>query len=200
MVKRLASMVLVVVGACSGPSANVPAAEEEQPSFVRGEREKSPSRKTSENRPHPWSEEHGPFQADRFEIQAHRERARRAHQDAHSKQVLVMERFAHPACAGLPAEAKRRCPMVSIRWKLQREVPGGVVLEAPGQHGALLQRRILCHIAFGVVHQAEDTCPLHVSGVRATAVQGKKGVRLTIVTDDASQVSELRRRVKVLVE
>jgi hypothetical protein len=200
MMKRLAWIMLVAVGGCSGPGANAPAAEEERPSFVRGERENSPSRKTSKNRPHPWSEEHGPFQADRFEIQAHRERARRAHQEAHSKQVLVMERFAHPACVGLAPEARRRCPMVSIRWTLQREVPGGVVLEAPGQHGARLQRRILCHIAFGQVHQADDACPLHVPGVRATAVQGEKGVRLTVVTDDASQVSELRKRVKALVE
>lgn len=200
MMMRPASMLLVALAACSGPSANAPPAEEEQPSFIRGERQKSPSRKTSENRPHPWSEEHGPFQADRFEIEAHRERARRAHHEAHSKQLLVMERFAHPACAGLPLEAKRRCPMQSARWKLQREVPGGVVLEAAGQHGAQLQRRVLCHIAFGKVHQAEDACPLHVPRVRATAVQGEKGVRLTIVTDDPALVEELRKRVKSLVQ
>jgi len=196
---RHRSLLLLVVGAlaaCGG--AQKPAADEPGPSWVRGARTQSPSLKASETRPRPFTEERGPFQEDRLELQAHEAR-RRQHQETHGEQAPVMESFDHPACAGLDALARRSCPLVSIHWTDVRDIDGGIALRVSGVDPDLLRRRVLCHIAFGRVVGSKDDCPLHLPGVRASVVAKDPGVELRVIALDPGQVSELRRRLRALV-
>jgi hypothetical protein len=195
--RALLSTLLLLIG-CGAPRP----AEEPKPSLIRGNRDKSRSVKASENRPHPWEEEKGVFQADRLDVEPYAEDLRRRHGEGHSKQILVLERFSHPACSGLAAAARTSCPLLAVRWTRRREVPGGVVLEGPASakvSGPELQRRVLCHVAFARVQGRDDGCPLQLGRVRARVVEREAGLELSIVTDDGSKVGELRRRVKALI-
>jgi len=189
-------LLLLVLWGCGAPRGG-----ETKPSLVRGNRDKSGSVKASENRPHPWVEEKGVFQADRLDLEPYTEHLRRRHREGHSKRVLVLERFSHPACSGLSSSARAGCPLLAVRWARRREVPGGVVLEGPAASlpAAELHRRVLCHVAFARVQGRDDGCPLQLAGVRARVLQREGGLELAIVTDDGSKVAELRRRVKALV-
>ena len=187
-------LLLALPLACGSPQSP----EETPPSLLRGSRDKSPSVKASEDRPHPFDEEHGPFQADRMDVAAHAERERRRHAEGHSKQVLVLERFSHPACSGLEGKQRTGCPLLAGPWARRREIPGGVELSRPGSDGALLQRRVLCHVAFGRVQGHDDGCPLHRPGLRASVLEQGGTVHLRVVTKDPQQTSEVRRRVKAL--
>lgn len=178
--------------ACAAPQGP------QTPSLLRGSRDKSPSVKASEDRPHPFDEEHGPFQADRMDIGAYAQRERRRHAEGHSEQVLVLERFSHPACSGLEGAQRTGCPLLAGPWVKRRAIPGGAELSRPGRDGALLQRRVLCHVAFGRVQGRDDGCPLHRPGVRAQVLQQDGTVHLRVVTKDPKQISEVRRRVEAL--
>lgn len=173
----------------------------EQPSttMVRGDRQRSRALKAAQSRPHPWTREHGVFDADRFDLQPYIARRRAAHREAHSEQLLVLERFSHPACGGLSQRDRRGCPLLDTRWR-RRDVTGGVTLVAPEQAvaAATLQRRVQCHVAFGRVHGSRG-CPLHLPGVRVSTTQRRGEVQLTIVTADPTAVGPLRERVKELV-
>lgn len=190
----LSASVLALQGCGSSPTRK----EEVSPSVLRGSREASRSRKASATRPHPWEQEQGPFEADRFDLEPFAAR-RRAHQEEHSGQVLVMESFSHPACAEVPDAQRRRCPLLAVRWTRTVPVPGGIALEtaAPGQDAEALHRWVRCHIAFGKVRPGG--CPLHLPGVHATTRQRGKVLALRIVTEDASQVEALRGRIRELV-
>jgi hypothetical protein len=174
--------------------------QEQQTTMLRGDRQRPRAIKAAENRPHPWDRAHRPLEADRLDLEPYIARQRAKHREEHSKQVLVMESFSHPACSGLAARARRGCPVLEVRWGARRRVDGGVALVASAKEvaPAMLHRRVLCHIAFGGVH-ASTGCPLHVPRVRATTRQRGGEVILTIVTDDAAAVTELRRRVERLV-
>jgi len=186
-------LLLLVLAACGSPQSP------QQTSLLRGSRDKSPSVKASEDRPHPFDEEHGPFQADRMDVAAYAERERRRHEEGHSKQVLVLERFSHPACSGLVGKQRTGCPLLGEPWTRRKEIPGGVELSRPGSDGALLQRRVLCHVAFGRVQGPhDDGCPLHRPGVRASVLEQDGEVHLRVVTKDPKQIPEVRRRVEAL--
>ena len=81
-------------------------------------------------------------------------------------------------------------------------MPGGVLLEGPveqGVSGPLLQRQVLCHLAFARTEGLDDGCALELPGVRASVVQRGRQLQLKVVTRDSSKVSELRQRIKALV-
>jgi len=191
--------VLLAVALCGGCAGS--RAEGEQPSsLLRGDRQRSRALRSAENRPQPFDADHGPFAADRLDLEPHIARQRAAHREEHSKQLLVLESFAHPACSGLPARERRGCPLLDVRWTAQREVERGMALVARGRtvSAAALRRHVLCHVAFGQVHGAPG-CPLHAPGMRATTAQRGDEVTLTLVTDDPAAVQPLRRRLKQLV-
>jgi hypothetical protein len=194
------TLLVLLLAACGDPAKGKTTSPlREEGSMLRGSRRPSKSHKASDNRPHPWQDEHGVFESDRFRIEPYIERRRAAHREEHAKQVLVMETFSHPACHGLKAAQRRACPLLDVRWSSTREVSGGLALVVPQSavQGRLLHRRVVCHIAFGKVHAT--TCPLHLPKVRAaTAVRGENVV-LTIVTDDPSQVKPLRDGLRELI-
>lgn len=125
---------------------------------------------------------------------------REQHQQEHGKQVMLMESFSHPACSGLSNEDKRSCPLLTVQWSAQREVSGGVALEGRWTPSAAsLQRRLLCHIAFGKVHGKESSCPLHVERITVNTQRRGDRVILRMITGKAELISELRERVKQIV-
>lgn len=194
------TLLMLLVAACGDPAKGKTTSPlREESSMLQGSRRPSKSQKASDNRPHPWQDEHGAFEADRFGIEPYIARRRAAHQEDHAKQVLVMESFSHPACHGLSAKQRRACPLLDVRWSSKREVPGGMALGAPQSsvQGRLLHRRVVCHIAFGRVHNSD--CPLHLPKVRATTAVRDQEVVLTIVTDDPSQVGPLREGLRELI-
>lgn len=185
--------------ACAAPRP----VEQEQTALWRGSRQKSGSLKASEERPRGGAEpERGPFSTDHMEIEAHAERRRQQHREGHSKRLLVLEQFAHPACSGLESRQRSGCPLLGVKWERRREVEGGVLLEGRAERdttGPLLQRQVLCHIAFARTHGHDDGCALQLPGVRASVVQRGSKLQLRVVTPDASRVGELRQRMKILV-
>lgn len=194
---RLVLIASALLSGCSSP----PPRERPSGSLVRSGSPESPSRRASADRPHPSDEDHHPLQPDRFGIGGEMARRRTAHAGEHSHRGLAMESFSHPACAALTAEQRRTCPILAQRWT-RREVPGGVELTGAAVsagRAAALRWHFLCHLAFGQTAGEQGGCPLHVRGARvATVVEGQR-VRVRIVTDDAGQVSELRRRARGLL-
>ncbi len=185
--------------ACSGGTEGQPAPLKE--SMIQGDRSESPSRRTSANRPHPWEEEHGPFMVDRFGIAAAMAQRQSEHNFEHSHESMKMESFVHPACTALTSEQKRKCPLTSVHWSRARMIQSGVELEMSRSGAApdSLRWQVLCHMAYGREQSALESCPLHLSHVRAIILQQGKKVILRIVTDDASQVGVLQWRLKQLV-
>jgi len=183
---------------------------EEQPTtLLRGDRQRPRALKASDNRPHPWTAGHGVFESDRLDLQPYMARRRAVHREEHSKLLLLLERFSHPACSGLSQAARRGCTILATQWR-RREVAGGVALVASEQAVAPadLHRRVQCHVAFGKVHgfpdeqgthQGSGGCPLHTPGARITTARRRGEVLLTIVTDDPAAVGPLRERVKELI-
>jgi hypothetical protein len=191
----LTGLLLTLAAGCGANQGG----DQQSTTLVRGDRQRPRALKASENRPHPWTREHGVFATDRLDMQPYVARRRAEHREAHSKQLLVLERFSHPACSGLSQRDRRGCPLLDTRWR-RREVTGGVTLEAPEQAvaAATLHRRVQCHVAFGKVHGSRG-CPLHLPGVRVSTTQRRGEVHLTIVTADPAAVGPLRERVKELV-
>jgi len=175
----------------------------EQTTLVRGTRQKSGSVKASREQPHGYGrEEKSPFQADPFDIEAYAEHLQRRHQEGHGKQVLSMAQFSHPACSGLQGSRRTSCPVLAVVWETRHDVPEGVELvgkPVDGLDAAQLQRRVLCHMAFGRVQRIDDGCPLHLRGVRARVVQQKDGLHLMTTAGDPATAAEIRRRMKALV-
>ncbi len=169
--------------------------------MMRGDPNESGSRKASANRPQPWDPNANPLEEDRFRIGEEMARRRSEHASSHSRGALTMESFSHPACGALSLEERRDCPLLSVAWSRSREVPGGIELETfqRGVDASRLRWRFLCHLAYARTRGADDGCPLEVRGVGVSTVQAGQIVRVRIVSDDASQVSELRRRIKRLV-
>ena len=176
----------------------------EQTTLLAGDRSRTSSRKASENRPHPWEEEKGVFQADRLDLEPYVARRRAQHREEHSKQTMIVSSFSHPACNGVPAAARSRCPLLMVAWSESREVPGGMELEArvkAGLDAGRLHRIVLCHVAYGKVTAHSDSCPFHVKGVRSTVRPRARDTRmvLTITTTDPQRVDPLRERIKALL-
>lgn len=185
---------LLLLG-CAGDKTPPPEPEQES-SLWRGDRENSPSRRTSEERPKPWEEQTSPLGTDRMALDELADRRRRRHAEAHSRQDLRLESFSHPACDALRPEQRKGCPMLFPGWTKMREVEGGIALEAPSVPPNY-RMQLLCHIAFGAAGSGETSCPLHVPGVRARLATDPRGTTL-VLTAPPSQLEELRRRVQQL--
>lgn len=167
-------------------------------SFWRGERDVSASVRTAKARPTPADEGHHPLEGDRFAIDEEMERRQSEHQSEHGEGSLRLEGFSHPACAGIEASHKRRCPLLAMRWGRARDCAGGVELELKDANVEVveLRREMLCHIAFGRV-ATETHCPLHVEGVRVESE--RRGTTWVFRLTASKAVDELRARVRRLL-
>ena len=140
------------------------------------------------------------FAADRLYLGEASERARREHTNEHSAQGLTVDGYPHPACAPLSPAERRACPLLVVPWRSLKLVSGGVELTAPlPRQPAQLQRMVACHVAFGRDH-ATRQCPLHVPGAQATMRVTAQDVSLTVLAPAPSQVAELQRRAKQVVQ
>jgi hypothetical protein len=91
---------------------------------------------------------------------------------------------------------------LAVPWASRRDVPGGVELVSKDKTvpAVEMQKRLICHVAFGKVLEQERKCPLHMTGVRARAVEQRGTLRLVLtVRGDPDRASQLRRRIKALV-
>jgi hypothetical protein len=168
--------------------------------FWRGERETSESVKASKARPTPGDDAAHPLESDRFAFGEAIERRRSQHRSEHGEWSLRLESFSHPACAGVEAAQRRRCPLLSVRWGTSKDCPGGVELELrePRQEIGELRREMLCHLAFAR-SATGSRCPLHLEGVQVRSMRRGERWVFQIVVEGAEAVRELRSRLRALL-
>ncbi len=197
--KPISLLSLLLIISCGHGKAG----EEPEPktSFVRGDVSKSPSRRTSEERPQPWDEEKRRFQEDGLNLDGYEEKVRSEHAESHGRSNLSMESFSHPACAALKKEDRTVCPLLRLTWSAFREVPGGATISVGAEQKAVrwLRWLVLCHVAFGKAQGHKRGCPFHLPGVRARVLWEKGRAALLLTTEDKDRVGELRDRLEHLV-
>jgi hypothetical protein len=190
---------LALVSACqSGGGA---AGGQEQPSVLHGGRQNSPSVQASAARPRPGAEpDENPLEGHRLGLDEAMARARRAHGEEHSQASLALEDFSHPACSALPREARRTCPLSSVRWSGLRTVTGGVEFDTsdPRVDPTRLRWQFLCHIAFERSHGGKG-CPLGTPGLDLSVIKIGSKTTVRLAVHDRTEAERLHQRLRPLI-
>ena len=195
---RSATVSLALMPLLVGCGATAPPAEKPPTTLLAGDRTMSDQVRASRDRPVPWEKTKGPLGNDRLALDELAHRRRVEHERHHQQHNL--ERFAHPACAGLSNHQKRTCPLTEPRWRDAGDVPGGIALTTDDDDRVqVLRMRLLCHGAYGR-SQGGGSCPLHRADVRTRLKPHDKGLWLTITTVNADAVDALRSTVRALVD
>ena len=131
---------------------------------------------------------YNPTEGQRALAERHRE-----HADAHRAVAEDLRAYEAGACGHFPVSTRAACPLLLGLTSVD-EVDGGVRLRfAEGADVAPIVEHIRCHIAFSAARGIEgiEHCALYVPGARVRA----DGTEVTLTTDRAEHVAELRRRV-----
>jgi hypothetical protein len=130
------------------------------------------------------------------EVHIEHARKHREHADDHRQAAADLEEFEEAKCKSFPAQTRKLCPLVGT-VETVADIDGGVKVrlsEKVNAEAALAHVR--CHLAYGRKQgrKGMDRCPLYLQGVAAKAGADKQMIELT--TEEAADVSELRKRTR----
>ena len=124
----------------------------------------------------------------------HLEHAKQHHEvaEAHHKAAHALETFTEAECSEFPPKTRALCPLMSV-VAAEADIEGGAKLTLkPGVPIQAVLAHMRCHHAFArhQGHEGMPGCPLYLKNLEF-AVDGNS---VTITSDDAATVNEIRKR------
>lgn len=152
----------------------------------------SPERRTAANRPKPWVEEKGPFQADRLDIEPYRAWK-------HSKETTKIP--PSPSLRDcLRLEETYPCPLLAHRWTA-RDIEGGIELTvtATRTQADRLRDLVRCYAAYSKSMKRGGGCLSQFLPARISGGYRKGVMLLRLVVDQYDRVQSVRQQARALI-